>query len=128
MFGCRLLIFVTNLILTSVNDSMECRVSICPYEGHEDDDFVEMPRIKIESKPPDGTTHNQHPAFDQEVQRDVRQAFEEAVPIGEQLRFLNNYDYPYQYPTVVKVEWYPERSISDLVDKMEFTEKFESNL
>lgn len=107
---------------------MECRISISPYEGTEDERFVEPPRIKIESKPPEGTSHDNHPAFDHEIEREVRQAFEEAVPIGEQLEFLNNYDYPYQYPTVAKVEWFPEHSVSDLMDELEMTDEFKSNI
>lgn len=106
---------------------MKCYVSISPHEGNEDDDFVEPPRIKIDSKPPQGTSHNNHPAFDLEVQQDVRRAFEDAVSIGEQIRFLENYDYPFQYPKVAEVEWYPELSHSDLADDIEFTEKFVSN-
>lgn len=107
---------------------MECRISISPHEGNENKRFEEPPRIKIDSKPPKGTSHDNHPAFDHEIKRDVRQAFEETIPIGEQLEFLNNCDYPYQYPTIAKVEWYPEYTLAELVDRLQTTEEFDSKI
>lgn len=95
---------------------MKCIIKIAPVEGDESIEFQEPPQIKIKCE---------HPAYDYEVQDDVRQAFYEAVPIYEQTQFLNNYEYPYQYPHIATIDWTPDKSIVELAEDIELTDIFE---
>lgn len=108
-----------------MSDYIKCVIEVSPVEPEPDGNFKQDPDINILSKPPENTIHNGHPAFDNQVRAEVREAFRDAIPRHQQLGFLDKCEYPYQYPTIATVNWRPEYSQHELRKSIEPSDKFQ---